>query len=200
MPKTKVSFVSGKTNTIEFEMWSAWLRQAGRLVDRYIGYVDEDDPFAYNETASVALLASAASLAGYSALAEYVTKKLDVDKADPAKVAKRNRNGRGDLWLQTDKRNWAFEFKQRMNVGHSRADGRLASGLADAEKCASKTLRNDGNPVAAFIVSMFFIEDDDVAEKASEEVRNFAIDRKVYCWELIPPEGRRPTFLIFKLI
>lgn len=208
MVKTKVRFVCGEKESAEFRSWSKWLKKAGVLFDRYIDCVDDDDPFAYNETASVAFLASAAALAGHSALAEYSVTKIEAAKADRRKLKDRERHGRGDLWLHADGEFWAFEFKQRNSVGLSRANGRLESLFKEAENCATQVNRKrEGIPVAGLIVSLFFIRDakhqtepDRVAEAAAVEIERFARKVNLFCWKIEPPEGRRPTYLLFKAL
>ncbi|MGN6094229.1 MAG: hypothetical protein ACTHOL_17910, partial [Luteibacter jiangsuensis] len=66
----------------------------------------EDDPFCYNETASVSLLCSAAAGADMLALAEYcVWKKSSED-------GRKSVRGRCDLWIGNEESTWAIEFKQ----------------------------------------------------------------------------------------
>lgn len=204
MKKTKVELIKGDTRTLEFKLWSGWLGQAAMLLDRHISKWEDDDPFSYNETASVAFLAAAGALEGHVTLAECTTEKLSTNKRDSTKVTKRKRHGRADLWLHTTKKDWAFEFKQRLNVGVSRANGRLKSQLDKARFCAKAVVEEeDGHPVAGLIVSLYFIESDETAEKASKEIEVFVNDADndvKFCWLLTPPEGRRPTYLLFDLI
>ncbi|ANY21261.1 hypothetical protein A6F68_02771 [Tsuneonella dongtanensis] len=200
MAKTKLELVSGRPRTLEIEVWRDWLSHAAKLYDRHIAKWNDDDPFAYNETASVALLAAAGSLAGHVTLAECTTEKLTQSKKDPDKVKQRKRHGRADLWLHTDRRHWAFEFKQRLSVGASRADGRLKYWMTEAQRCARQVIESvDGVPVAGLIVSLYFIENDDTAERAETEIRQFAKEGQFYCWCLRPPDNRRPTFFLFSL-
>ncbi len=208
MATTRVNFISGDKTTAEFKIWSKWLRKAGVLFDRYIDCVDEDDPFAYNETASVAFLASAAALAGHIALAEYSVTKIEAAKADRRKLRDRERHGRGDLWLHAEGQYWAFEFKQRNSVGVSRADGRLGSLFGKAVDCARQVNRKqEGTPVAGLVVSLFFIkgakdktEPDGVADAAAAEIERFGRSAELYCWKIEPPDRRRPTYLLFKVL
>lgn len=197
MPKTQITLVNGDARTTEFRVWSEWMAKAAFLFDRHLSLWDDDDPFSYNETASVAFLASAAALAGHVALAECCTEKLSA-AADTAKARKRKRHGRGDLWLYTEKSGWAFEFKQRLSVGVSRGNGRLKSRMAAARKCAEQVIEKvDGQPVAAMIVSLYWIENDDAATRAGEEIERFARENVAFCWRIAPPANRRPTYLLF---
>lgn len=194
---TRVELVTGDARTTEYNVWSGWMQKAALLVDRHQNLWGDDDPFAYNETASVALLAAAASLAGHVTLAEYCTQKLE-PKKDKAKARRRKRHGRGDLWLHTESRHWAFEFKQRMSVGVSRSNGRLLSLTNEARRCAEEVIeKEDGRPVAGLVVSFYWIDDDDVAKHAAVEIEKFAKNNVAFCWCLSPPDNRRPTYFLF---
>lgn len=194
--------ITGDKDTAEYEIWSEWLHSAALLANRHVRMWDDDDPFAYNETASVSLLAAAGSFAGHVALAECSTVKLKEGASE--KAAERKRHGRADLWLHTTEKNWAFEFKQRMNVGVSRANGRLSSHLNAARKCAHDVIKGpDGDPVAGLIVSLFFVDDETLAKKAASEIESFAKNRESgvdFCWRLRPAKGRRPTYFLFDVL
>lgn len=201
MSKTKVKLIKGDKRTLEYEVWSKWIKAAAKLFDRHISAWPEDDPLAYNETASVAFLAAAGSVAGYVTLAECKTDKLDSTEADPAKITMRKRQGRADLWLHSAKRHWAFEFKQRLGIGVSRANGRLGSWMKLAEKCALDVNESeDGKPIAGLILPLYFIEDDQRYERASTEISRFASEKVDYCWRLTPPDSRRPTYILFNIV
>lgn len=91
---------------VELQCWESWFREVGRMRRAFrsaMGF----DPMC-NETASVGVLASAASNAGLLAMTEYVCVKRSV--AD----ARRFRNGRADLWIYHPGRDvsWVFEAKQ----------------------------------------------------------------------------------------
>src|SRR3546814_13756400 len=77
--------------------WEAWLEQADKLYDRFLGDVG-DSPFLFHEVASVGFLASAAAMAGFVPLAAYA-------------VIKRGRNdkrtrvdGRDARWIRSGSR------------------------------------------------------------------------------------------------
>ena len=198
----RLKFITGNKSTVEYDIWSEWLYSAAVLANRHVRMWGDDDPFAYNETASVSLLAAAGSFAGHVSLAECTTAKLQ-DGAS-AKAEKRERLGRADLWLHTNEKNWAFEFKQRMSVGVSRADGRLKSHLDAARKCAFDVIKGpDGDPVAALIVSLYFVDDEFMAKEAAAEIERFAKNKENeidFCWKLRPRKGRRPTYFLFDLL
>jgi hypothetical protein len=197
MTRTQVTLLNGDARTAEGRAWSKWMLKAALLVDRHQAILPDDDPFAYNETASAAFLAAAGALAGYGALAEYCTQKLP-PAADKEKLCKRKGHGRGDLWLHANGRHWAFDFKQRMSVGVSRGNGRLKSSLQAARDCAGQVIeKNDGRPVAALIVSFYWIADDGASDRAAEVIERYAHENAAFCWRLAPPAGRRPTYLLF---
>jgi hypothetical protein len=109
------------------------------LANRFCSQVEEDDPFAYNEAASVSVLAAAAACAGYVGLAEFST----------AKAIGENREhgwGRSDFWMQANQRSWAFEFKQ---WSPSPRGKRLISHMAAAERCAKKIVHADADGAIA---------------------------------------------------
>src|SRR3546814_20238307 len=54
--------------------WEAWLEQADKLYDRFLGDVG-DSPFLFHEVASVGFLAPAAAMAGFVPLADYAVIK-----------------------------------------------------------------------------------------------------------------------------
>ena len=98
--------LKGDQRTSAYRGWKPWLGAAAALVKRYNDELD-DDPFAYNETASVSLLASAAAQVGYLGLAEFgVTKGHRTDRRLAV-------DGRCDFWMAGQTTNWGFEFKQR---------------------------------------------------------------------------------------
>jgi hypothetical protein len=90
---------------------------------RFIRWSDDIDPLHFNEAASVAALANAASRAGYLALTEYVADKRHTARGRPF------RRGRCDLWIASvqDDRSWAFEVKQHFCFARVRAETIRAS-------------------------------------------------------------------------
>lgn len=198
----RLKCITGDKSSIEYDIWSEWLYSAAMLANRHVRMWKDDDPFAYNETASVSFLAAAGSVAGHVALAECSTVKLQ--NGASAKAENRERHGRADLWLHTSEKNWAFEFKQRMNIGVSRGNGRLSSHLNAARKCAQDVIEGpDGVPVAGLIVSLYFVDDDFLAKEAASEIERFAKNSESnvdFCWRLRPSKGRRQTYFLFDLL
>lgn len=141
----------GHRGTLEYKAWSKWLDAADVLTKRYCRAMDEDDPFAYNETASVSVLAAAAAYAGYVGLADFSTRKASREN-------RAHGPGRSDFWMQGEARDWAFEFKQWMPVTAPRK--RLVSHMEAAKDCARTIIkgRADG-VVAGLIVPLYWIEE-----------------------------------------
>lgn len=79
---------------------------ADELYLRFHNRLDGDSPLNYHEVATVGFFASSAAMAGYLPMNEY-----DVFKK--GKDAKRTKQrGRADLWFETGKRCYSFEFKR----------------------------------------------------------------------------------------
>jgi hypothetical protein len=143
--------LAGDRRSTEHRLWEPWFAAADRMARRFLKEW-EDDPFAYNETASVGTLAAAAARAGYSALVDYVATKGRLDDR------RHSRPGRCDMWLGTEGRAWAFEFKQR-HAG-SRGIRGLRRGLGDAIESARCVRKVHGKRVAGLIVSLAWLDDD----------------------------------------
>ena len=87
-------------------LWLDWLREAASIRERFLALGEDDDPFSYNEAASVSVLCSAAFMAGGLGLAETVSTKLDQSDR------RRTYSGRDDLCICLDDEWWFFEAKQ----------------------------------------------------------------------------------------
>lgn len=114
--------------------WQLWIRQVEALYRRWLTHEPDDDPFAYNETASASILACAATMTGGLAIADFHTEKR--------KKAGREDTGRwcrGDLWVRHPRGNrWAIEFKQFLpdpttGLSLERLARRLRAAKADAK-------------------------------------------------------------------
>ena len=114
--------------------WQLWIRQVEALYRRWLVHEPDDDPFAYNETASASILACAATMTGGLAIADFHTEKR--------KMAGREDTGRwcrGDLWIRHPSGNrWAIEFKQFLpgqpiELSPERLARRLRAAKADAK-------------------------------------------------------------------
>jgi hypothetical protein len=131
----------------EAEHWGRWLQAAEVISAEFDAW--EDDPFGYNETASVGILAAAAFRAGLVSLPEYVAEKAN--KADGRKRV----GGRCDLWLAASRSDWAFEFKN-MIVGNPPRVATLRARLQKAVVCAKQvTATSAAKRVGCLIVSTF---------------------------------------------
>ncbi|GBD48131.1 hypothetical protein METY_1344 [Methylopila sp. Yamaguchi] len=122
---------------MEFKLWHPWLNRVPRIRRQFADALDGDDPLLHNETASVGVLAGAATRIGYLALAEYSSQKRGSGRGRPY------RRGRCDLWISTPggDRSWSFEVKQILCRG-----GIREATLEDAPAPASK----DAKAVNAF--------------------------------------------------
>lgn len=113
-----LTILAGDGRTIECRHWGKWLSKVPSIRRSFIRWSDDFDPLRYNEAASVAVLANAASKAGYLALTEYIAQKRHARRGRPF------RQGRCDLWLAdvAEDRSWAFEFKQHFCFANVRGD------------------------------------------------------------------------------
>jgi hypothetical protein len=131
----------------EAALWARWLNEAEEISAQFRTW--EDDPFGYNETASVGILAAAAFRAGLVALPEYVARKAS--KEDRRKRV----DGRCDLWLATARSDWAFEFKS-MAIGVPPRAATLNARLQEAVDCAKHvTATEAAKRVGCLIVSTY---------------------------------------------
>jgi hypothetical protein len=132
--------------TAESRIWPKWMGSADQIVSAFAEL--DDDPFGYNETASVSLLCSAAARCGYLALAEYATTKRGRDNK------KKSAPGRCDLYLDAQGHDWEFEFKQFFPWSVPRR--RLQSWWGKAVESA-ECLRKDGarHLIAGLLVNFY---------------------------------------------
>lgn len=131
----------------EVDHWGRWLQAAEEISSKFDAW--EDDPFGYNEQASVGILAAAAFRADLVALPEYVARKAS--KEDRRKRA----NGRCDLWLAAPRSDWAFEFKNMM-IGLAPRAATLRTRLQQAVDCAKQvTATEAAKRVGCLIVSTY---------------------------------------------
>lgn len=89
-----------------YNIFHKWFEKISELIEKYSEI--DDNPFYYNETASVSFFASTAMMVGMLSLAEFSCQKIDSKKLQKAK-----KNGRSDLWVYEEKlaEHWFFEFK-----------------------------------------------------------------------------------------
>lgn len=127
-----VTLLIGDGRTREVRLWKDWLEHVPSIRTKFYEFTDGFDPFHSNETASVAVLANAAALAGLLSNTEYVALKRHTTRGRPYKP------GRCDLWVADVKSetSWAFEFKQHFGAAGLREttfETRLDHALKDAK-------------------------------------------------------------------
>jgi hypothetical protein len=180
--------IRGNAGSLEARVWQQWLDEAAQLVSRF-DVEDNDDPFAYNETASVSLLCSAAARIGCLPLAEFTVRKKGV------KDSRRRSNGRADFWMRETGRDWAFEFKQ-ITYG-SITLGRIRKTMRAADECAKKLLRyGPEHMISGLVVPLYYT---DAREKAREKLETFK-DECSFAWHLLSTDDGPETFLFFNQI
>ncbi len=164
----------GHRGRIETVLWNHWMNAAATLSDRW-WREHGDDPFAYNETASVSHLCSAASVSGLLGLAEYsVTKKWSENRRYSA-------DGRCDLWLSAPGRSWAFEFKQLNCERYSM--GALSTAMEAARACAQCVRESEADLRVAGLVASMWWHDPTALKAAGPTMRAFARDCD-YAWRI----------------
>ncbi|WP_293864484.1 hypothetical protein [uncultured Alsobacter sp.] len=191
MRGSRLAFLHGDRRTSEFLDWQPWLEKAARLVGKFDREL-YDDPFSYNETASVSLLASAATQAGYLALAEFIVWKGH--KAD----RRMNAAGRCDLWIYAERKTYALEFKQSVPLAVTEA--RWTASM-NAARQAAKYLRADeaDERVAALVVSLWQLDDDDLDD--ARETLTALAERCDFAWHIQRKDGEASdTFLYFDVM
>ncbi|MEE4687915.1 hypothetical protein V2K59_24060 [Pseudomonas alliivorans] len=98
---------------------AAWIK----AVVRYTSANERDNPWWYNERASLSVLAGAAwTVKGWSALEEYSTLKRH-RTLEPGVDSGSLRNGRCDLYVQSPDTTFAIEAKQTVQSIGARSDG-----------------------------------------------------------------------------
>ncbi|MFN3558897.1 MAG: hypothetical protein ACK4UQ_06375 [Brevundimonas sp.] len=175
--------------TIEYRTWSKWMRSAAALASRFHDEVDGDDPFAYNETASVSHLTAAATRAGYLALAEFTTTK----KA--ASDRRRHAHGRADFWLGVQGRSWAFEFKQISN-GRATA-GNLNKHMQAALSCARCIKEWEADHAVAGLIVPIKLTGTTASQKAEVALRELATTCD-HAWRIHGAPLGAETYLFFR--
>jgi hypothetical protein len=130
----RVDWIAGADQSDEFRVLARWFAQVGQIRARFATCMSADfDPLASNETASVGVLAAAASRSGLLSLTDYVSIKRGWDTRAPFRF------GRCDLWIADPRRqrSWAFEFKQGLigrGTGLARVSKLLDQACFDARR------------------------------------------------------------------
>lgn len=178
---------------LERREWQTWLAEAAKLAVRFDQELWGDDPFSYNETASVSLLCAAAAKAGHLSLAEFSTTK----KA--AHNWRKRAPGRADFWmLGTAGRSWAFEFKQLTRGAVTIK--RLQKKMVESRKSAACVREAEADvAVAGLIVPLFYIDPSHLPA-AHERLERFAQECDA-AWRLEgAADGRPEVYLFFDLM
>ena len=200
MSEIKAHYLKGNRTKLEFRTWSKWLDAAALLAERFSREVGDDDPFAYNETASVSVLAAAAACAGFVGLAEFSTDKL------AAKGKKGVPRGRSDLWILANEKSWAFEFKQFNPAGASRPLGRLSRLMQRAEECAKAIKGKDADcSVAGVVWPLYWLSKQKLKDaqnkvsQAEEHLRAFS-EKCDYAWKIDGFGRAPPVYFFFNIV
>lgn len=127
MAKIRAQKLKGDERTSAFHQLQSWLDQAASLAQRF-ATEHNDDPFGYNETASVSLLCAAAVANGCVALAEFAQEKRAQTRGRPYV------RGRWDMWMVTGGLHWGLEFKQTRDFSPLLLERTMAAACADANK------------------------------------------------------------------
>ena len=189
----QITLLKGDRRTCESKLWERWLTCAGCVAQAFDEL--EDDPFAYNETASVSALAAAAAMAGMLSVAEY-----PVDKKDRTDRRK-NVSGRADFWLHHEQKTWSIEFKQLMPDDEDVPSlGKIKKTFEKAVADAANLSRNEADArVGALIVSTYWFEHEEKKAKLLERLREFGANERVHFSWKVDPGGRHSgtTFFYF---
>lgn len=191
MPAFKADCLRANQARKEATLWQAWMDAAAELTTRFYNEVQEDDPFGYNETASVSLLATAAGRVNYIGLAEFVVWKKAGDDG------RKRRRGRSDFWMLAQDRDWAFEFKQHFSSRGSRRD--LERKFNSARECAEKIVKGSvDNRVAGLIVS-FSVVSPDKRPAALTAIEDMAKNAD-FAWRISMGEEGPRTYVLLDLV
>ena len=172
--------------TLEFRFWPKWMMAVEDLASDFAKV--SDDPFGYNETASVSLLCSAAARCGYLALAEYATTKRGRDD-------KRERAaGRCDMYLLAENHDWEFEFKQfyPWSVPRRRLDSWWGAAV-DSARCLDGS--GAERSIAGLVVNFYNLEPKHY-DRARSVLIEFATKRQ-FAWHLTSRQASVTDTFIF---
>jgi hypothetical protein len=101
MERIKSSF---RKNSLILSDFDQWLYEVDRLYSRYFKRFN-CSPFEFHEVSCVGMMACGAAVAGYLPQMEYEIEKNSDQKASYD-------NGRADLWFQSSRACYSFEFKR----------------------------------------------------------------------------------------
>jgi hypothetical protein len=157
--------------------------------------MQDDDMFAYNEVASLGVLSSAAHMAGFSSLMEYVSIKNQKNDR-----RKKSRNSRADLWIQGDTRSWSFEAKQ-LNCYDKISEKQIQKKLNEAISDTRSIQRSEADTRAAcLIINMNEIYHYDI-EHNYNQCKEFSNNNtQLFCWSIETKAQTSATFFLFKIV
>jgi hypothetical protein len=182
--------LKGEDGSAEDRAWSRWLGTAAKMRQDWCLTAPRDDPFAYNETASLSFLACAAGRAGMVALAEYCAPK------------QRTTRGRCDFWLSDDETEWVIEFKQAILGRTAEPTMGWAERQWDAALgCAAELLPEKGVRTAAGLIISTYYVDGRRRARFRRDICAFLDERAAFAWEMESPTGSSPSiFVAFGLV
>lgn len=180
-----------RNGSLESSLWHEWLSMAAVLT-KHFDEVSQEDPFAFNETASVSILVAASVKAGMLAISDYSAKKR-------SKIDGRVRSkGRVDLWLWSQKRTWAIEFKQWMPEKRVPSFSELLKLLQSARRDANLVAKDEAKfRYGALLIPTYWI-DADHADALRERLLEFVTESDA-AW-IIDPDTKHAgqTYIYFK--
>lgn len=186
--------IKGKLSTKEGKAWEKWMAGVDSIHRRYAKAHDGDDnPFAYNEAASVSILTAGAAMAGFVALADYCVGKKSSDTG-------KDKNGRCDLYLMANEHTWSFEFKQLSPYSAPTKKGRLESSLKSALKDVGELTGEDHEcAFAGLIIPLGKLEDSAALARARENIVNFCNEdnRIRFAYQFSKRKKDLETFILF---
>ena len=184
--KTYSTCLKADKRFLERASWTPWLDAVGQVREEFAAFINYD-PMP-NETASMSVLASAATRSGLLAMTEYVCKKHQKDRR------KKLRNGRLDLWVGDPavKRTWAFEAKQ-LHCRPGAREATIAAAMASACHDAADIPDTEGDRFFGLLVAT--IPPEGECEKLCQLLRDFR-DQVEFAWEFGGHE--RPAFVFIR--
>ncbi|WP_298325428.1 hypothetical protein [Asticcacaulis sp.] len=148
----------------------------------------EDDPFRYNETATVSLLIAAAARVELLALAEFVSTK---------RVQKLPSNGRCDLWICGRQLSWAFEVKQIKYRGGVHRPATILKWVEKACQAARELTHHEADKRFGLLV--ISLHDAEQIEAAFIKNLESIVSKVDYAWQIASgSDFTGDTFLLFK--
>lgn len=195
MPKQKmIKGVKVWGNDEEIEtLLTAWVK----AVERYTSANEYDNPWWYNERASLSVLAGAAwTLKDWHALEEFSTQKR-YRTLQPGVDAGSLRTGRCDLYVQSPETSYAIEAKQAVQSIGSRSDGDTyaARAMRKAWEDSGDLHHSEADRrfAVTFIVPTIPIREILADDGAATEVSAAKIEQSINAWLTDDPSFMGPS-------